>query len=177
MSFGVGGAILGSAIIGGVASNKAAKENAKGINKGLDQSAAISKQARDDVVALFDSSAKRANVGIQEALSFYKQNAQKRMQPYAQANQAARNVIGQGAIQANNAILGLPVDMNQITQAQVQPQADYSGIMGAQVPVQEVNYAKTLDPQQAEPQIGPVQAQPVATGARGGIASAFRAIK
>jgi hypothetical protein len=150
MSFGVGGAILGSAVIGGIASNQASKQNSKGVQKGLDQSAAISKQARNDVVSLFNTSAKRANVGIQEALNFYKQNAQKRVQPYVQANANAQNVIGKGAIQANNAILGLPVDMNQITN-QPQAQADYSGIQGAQLPQITPGFAQNSQGQIVEP--------------------------
>lgn len=134
MSYFVGGAMIVSAVGGAISSKRAADKNAEGVNKGLKQSAALANQARSDVISLFDNSAKKANIGIQEALNFYKQNAQKRLSPYVQANQQAQNVIGIGAQQANNAILGLPVDMNQITAQQQPVQSDYSGIMGAVAP-------------------------------------------
>jgi hypothetical protein len=105
----------------------------------LNQSADLAKSARADVISLFDNSAKKANIGIAQALDFYKQNAAKRMQPFMQANQSAQNVIGLGARQANNAILGLPVDMSFTNQPQVQ--ADYGGIMGAALPQQGTSFA------------------------------------
>jgi len=133
-------AAVAAAVIGAAASNKASKENTKGIEKGMNQSLELTSGARRDAMALFDSSAKRANIGLQASLDFYKQNAQKRMQPFMQGNQAAQNVVGLGARQANNAILGLPVDMSFTNQPQVT--ADYSGIQGATLPVQGDGFAK-----------------------------------
>lgn len=148
MSFFVaGGVVAGTAAINAYSSKKAAKENTKGIKAGLDQSAEISKQARDDVVSLFDTSAKRANLGIQEALNFYKQNAQKRINPYVQGNKAAQNVISLGAKQANNAILGLPVDMSFTNPQQQAVAGDYSGIMGAALPQVNPGYSQSQEGQ------------------------------
>lgn len=118
--------------IGAYSSDKASKENARGIQKGLNQSAKLAGQARADVISLFDHSARKANMGLTQSLDFYKQNAAKRLQPFVQGNQAAQNVVNLGAQQANNAILGLPVNMNVMNQPQVQ--ADYGGIMGANLP-------------------------------------------
>ncbi|MES1988766.1 MAG: hypothetical protein V4440_12200 [Pseudomonadota bacterium] len=140
MSYWVAGAMVVSAIGSAVSSNKASKQNAAGVKSGLDQSKSITDKARADVISLFDNSSKRANVGLQSSLDFYKQNAQKRMQPFLQGNQAAQNVVGLGARQANNAILGLPVDMSFTNQPQVQ--ADYSGIQGATLPVQGGSFAE-----------------------------------
>jgi len=135
MSFGISGALLlggASMAVGAYSADKASDQLADSTQKGLDQSLKITDQARKDVMTLFDNSAKKAAIGNKAALDFYKQNAQKRMQPFMQGNQAAQNVIGLGAQQANNAILGLPVDMSFTNQPQVT--ADYSGIQAAMLP-------------------------------------------
>lgn len=46
----------------------------------------------------------------------------------------AQQAVGQGGIQANNAILGLPVDMSFANNPQ-QVETDYSGINNAQMPL------------------------------------------
>ena len=107
------------------ASNKASKENAKGIQKGLDQSAALAQQARQDVMALFDRSTKASNMSMEAMLDYYKTAAPKRVSPYLQGNMQAQNVIGLGAQQANNAILGLPTDMSFVNQPQIVPGTDH----------------------------------------------------
>jgi len=137
-------AAVAAAGISANASNKASKENARGIKTGLKQSADLAKSARADVISLFDNSAKKANIGIGQALDFYKQNAAKRLQPFVQGNQAAQNVISLGAQQANNAVLGLPVDMSFTNQPQVQ--ADYGGIMGAKLPEAGPSFAQQQAP-------------------------------
>lgn len=135
MSYFVGGAIIGSAIVGGVTSNKASKETSKGVQKGLDQSAALANQARQDVMALFDRSAKNSGMGMKAALDYYKTASPKRALPYLQGNQQAQAVLGQGAIQANNAILGLPVDMSFVQQPQIVPGTDH--LSGGLIPQYE----------------------------------------
>lgn len=149
MSYFVGGAIIVGAVGSAVSSNKASKENAKGVKKGLDQSAALAQQARDDVMKLFDRSSRNSALGLKGALDFYRTAAPKRLTPFLQANQQAQNVIGQGAIQANNAILGLPTDMSFTQQAQVQPNTDY--MLGAQMP----DYSMTMTEELAEPEVVP----------------------
>ncbi len=143
MSYWVAGALVTSAVVGAASSKDASKKNAAGVKKGLNQSLDITNKARADVISLFDNASKKANIGNAAALDFYKQNAQKRMQPFIQGNQNAQNVINLGAQQANNAILGLPVNTNFAQQPQ--PQADYSGIMGAKLP----EYGPTFADQQA----------------------------
>lgn len=135
MGFYVSGAILGSTVVGAISSDKASKENSKGIKKGLEQSAALSNQARQEVMALFNKSAQNQQLGMKAALDYYKTAAPKRMTPLIQANQQAQNVIGQGAVQANNAILGLPVDMGFTQQQPVGLTIDH--MTGAQIPVYE----------------------------------------
>lgn len=132
MSYFVAGAVVVSAVAGAASSRKASKDQAKGVKKGLDQSAALAAEARADAMQLFQRSSLAQRGGIEAALNFYKQSAPLRMAPFVQGNQAAQNVIGQGAQQANNAILGLPVDMS-FTQQQ-QPQVDMSYMDNAVLP-------------------------------------------
>jgi hypothetical protein len=132
MSFFVGGAIIGTAAITAYTSDRASDKQSSAIKSGVQQSSELANRARQDAIALFDNAAKRKGIGLDQALSFYKQNALKRMQPFVQGNQAAQNVIGRGAQQANNAILGLPVDMSFVNQQQ--PNVDYSGINAAALP-------------------------------------------
>lgn len=125
MSYFVGGAILVSAVGGAVASNKASKQQTKGIEKGIDASAALAQQARADVMKLWQQGSTQGRAGIEGAFNFYKQAAPQRMAPVTQGFQQGINVLGQGAQQANNAILGLPVDMGFTNQQVAQAPAGY----------------------------------------------------
>lgn len=119
MSFFVGGAVLATTAVNAYSADKASKDQAKGVQKGIDASAALAKQARDDVNRLFQQGAAQGRAGLTGAFNFYKQAAPQRMAPVTQGFQQGINVLGQGAQQANNAILGLPVDMS-FTNQQVQ---------------------------------------------------------
>lgn len=121
------------AAVGAYASDRAASKAAKSTEKGIDVSANLARQARSDAIRLFETAAADGRRGVTGAFDFYRQNAAKRYQPFIGGNMAAQNVIGQGAQQANNAILGLPVDMS-FTQAQsVNP--DLSFLQNAQMPM------------------------------------------
>lgn len=119
MSFFVGGAVLASTAVSAYSARKGAKDQAKGVQKGIDASAALAQQARDDVNRLFQQGAAQGRAGLEGAFNFYRQAAPQRMAPVTQGFQQGVNVLGQGAQQANNAILGLPVDMS-FTNQQVQ---------------------------------------------------------
>lgn len=153
MSYFVGGAIVVSAVAGAASSKNAADKAAKGQKAGMKQSLEITNRAREDVMKLFDQSARSARIGMDQAMNFYKQAATQRMTPFLQGNQAAQNAIGIGAQQAQNAILGLPVDMAAMNQ---QPQIQQSNqyMLGAQIP----NYAPEPEPV-VEPSL-PVAVQP-----------------
>lgn len=111
--------------IGAASSNKASKEQSKGIQKGIDASAALAQQARGDVMKLWQQGSTQGRAGIEGAFNFYKQAAPQRMAPVTQGFQQGINVLGQGAQQANNAILGLPVDMGFTNQQVAQAPAGY----------------------------------------------------
>lgn len=125
MSYFVGGAILVGAVVSAESSSKASKQQAKGVQKGIDASAALAQQARSDVMKLWQQGATQGRAGIEGAFDFYKQAAPKRMAPVNQGFQAGINVLGQGAQQANNAILGLPVDMGFTNQQTIQAPEGY----------------------------------------------------
>ena len=152
----VAAAIVGVTAIGGIASHKAGKQQAEGVQKGIDASGALAQQARADVTRLFDLGTKQGRAGIEGAFNFYKQAAPQRIAPVTQGYNQAIGVLGQGAQQANNAILGLPMDMGFTNQQAVQAPANYLG--GAELPAQQ---------QSIEP-VGPQQFPSQQGGAAGG---------
>jgi hypothetical protein len=121
----VAAAIVGSTLVGAYSSKKASKDQATGIQKGIDASSALAQPARDDVNRLFQQGASQGRSGIEGAFNFYRQAAPQRMEPVTQGFQQGINVLGQGAQQANNAILGLPVDMSFTNQQVQQAPAGY----------------------------------------------------
>lgn len=134
MSYWVAGAAIGSAVIGAVSSNNAANKSASAAEKGTKSTTDIMNQSRTDAVNLFNQGKQSRMLGQNAAFDFYKQNAQNISRPMVQGNMMAQQVQGQGGIQANNAILGLPVDMSFANNPQ-QISADYSSINNAQLPV------------------------------------------
>lgn len=153
MSYWVAGSVVVSAVAGAASSKNASDKAAEGQEKGMNQSLDITSKARNDVMKLFQQSAQQSALAKTEALKFYQQNAPKRIAPYQAGNMAAQQVIGQGATQANNAILGLPVDMSFANQPQ-QIQADYGGVASAQLPKSaglDVSQLQQSQQQEAQP--------------------------
>lgn len=130
----IAGAVLGSAVLGGISANKAAGQQADATKKGIDESTRLAEQSRMDAINLFNQGRQARLLGQRGAFDFYKQNAQNVTRPLIQGNMLAQQAVGQGGIQANNAILGLPVDMSFANrQQQVTP--DYSAVNTAQLPI------------------------------------------
>jgi hypothetical protein len=138
-------AVAGAAVIGGVASNQASKKTADAAKKGIKSSNALAGQSRQDAINLFGQGRDSAQLGIGGALDFYQDTAQQRNQPLIQGNMMAQQAMGQGGIQANNAILGLPVDMSFANTPQ-QVTADYSKINAAKIPQLGINYGDYQTP-------------------------------
>jgi hypothetical protein len=156
---GVASAIIGSALIGGYTSNKASKTAAKSAEKGMQQSTALADQSRTMATDLYNKARVSGQRGLTSAFDYYKQASKSKYSPFIQANTAAQGVIGQGAQQANNAILGLPVNMNFTQPQQVQP--DMSFMDNAQLPQMTGEYlpAGGLPVQQYPEQQGMNEAQ------------------
>ena len=64
MSFFVGGAVLATTAVSAYSSRKASKDQAKGVQKGIDASAALAQQARDDVNRLFQQGAAQGRAAV-----------------------------------------------------------------------------------------------------------------
>lgn len=160
----IGGAILGSSIISGYSSNRAADKAAEGTKKGLDQSSALADQSRASAVNLYNQARTSGQRGLTSAFNFYKDAAQTKYQPFIQGNVAAQRAIGQGAVQANNAILGLPVDMSFAQPQQMSP--DLSMLQNAQLPEMAGEYLPT-----ERPAMGPQQNTGLMSGAAQSIAN------
>lgn len=153
---GVASAIIGSALIGGYTSNKASKTAAKSAEKGMQQSTALADQSRTMATDLYNKARVSGQRGLTSAFDYYKNASKSKYSPFIQANTAAQGVIGQGAQQANNAILGLPVNMNFTQPQQVQP--DMSFMDNAQLPQMTGEYLPAGGlpvQQQAAPQAQP----------------------
>lgn len=127
------GAIVGTSLLGAASSNKAAKQAARGQEKGLAASQAMANQAIGQAKDYFNIGRQSANAGFKSSLDFFKSAQASKYNPMIQGNVAAQRAIGQGAIQANNAILGLPVDMSFANQ-QTAIRPDYSAIQNATLP-------------------------------------------
>ena len=126
-------AVVGSAVIGAYASNRAADKAASASEKGIESSNALANQARTDAINLFQQARTSGQGGINAALNFYKNTSNTKIAPYVSGNIAAQQVLGKGATAAQNAILGLPVDMSFANAAQKAP-ADYSAIKNVKLP-------------------------------------------
>jgi len=147
-------AVIGSAVIGAAASKSASKSAAKGQEKGLAASQAMSQQAIGQAKDYFNIGQRSSQAGFQSALDFFKNTQPAKYEPMIQGNVAAQRVIGQGAQQANNAILGLPVDMS-FTNQQTAIQPNYSAIKSAQLPVLGGQQIVNEDAMRPSPQPNP----------------------
>ena len=155
-------AIVGSALIGAASSKSAAKSAAKGQEKGLAASNALNQQAIGQAKDYFNIGQRSSQAGFQSAMDFFKNVQPAKYEPMIQGNVAAQRVIGQGAQQANNAILGLPVDMSFANQ-QTAIQPNYSAIQSAQIPILG---GQQMGPQQTVSQqtVAPVAANAIQQG-------------
>lgn len=156
----VAAAVIGSAAIGAYSSNRAADKAADATKKGLDQSSDLAQQSRDNAYRLYQQGSQNAKQGLMSAFDFYKQAAQTKYQPFILGNAAAQGVIGQGAQQANNAILGLPVDMSFASPQTINP--DLSLLKNAQLPIlgSQMSPPEVMGPDQLGAQQGLVNSTP-----------------
>lgn len=143
--------VLGTMAVGTYTSKRAGDQAAEGTKKGLEQSGALAAQSRDNALSLYNQARTSGQRGLTSAFNFYKDAAQTKYQPFIQGNVAAQRAIGQGAVQANNAILGLPVDMSFAQPQQMNP--DLSMLQNAQLPEMSGEYLPA-----ERPVMGPQQA-------------------
>ena len=122
---GVATAIAGSAIIGGISSNQNSK---RAINAQEDQNARNEQfireqaiKARGDVLPLYDAARENRGIGTQAAMDVVNDAMPEMSRLLREGNLGAQQTLLAGLPQANNAILGLPVDYNALQPQEVSP--------------------------------------------------------
>jgi hypothetical protein len=160
----VAAAVIGSSVIGAVTAKSAANAQAKAAKAGLKQADTLAGQSRASAIQLYNQGLQARQAGDRGAFNFYQQNAAKRMNPYVAGNVAAQQAIGLGAQQANNALLGLPTDMNYLNPQQLQ----YDGFSRGQLPQASQGFAQPTD-QTQQPQMIAQPQQPPTNRLGGGI--------
>lgn len=151
------GAVAGAAVGGLFASNAASKDN-----KTRKDSLALAQQQRADnqkfiqeqvqktqgqLFQLFPQIQQNQNAGMLAGLNTYKQGMTQQLNAFNGGNMNAQQTLLAGMPQANNALLGKPVDYSQFQARQVMPTAD--ALSG--------NYA-------APPQFSPIDVQALGGG-------------
>jgi hypothetical protein len=108
-------ATVGSAVIGGIATNKASKRAAQGQKEALKASTAATSLARRDVTKAFEGARESRRRGFENALSLLSGSAERQIAPFQKGNIQAQAQIARGLPQIQNAILGQPTDLSGFT--------------------------------------------------------------
>jgi len=126
---GIATALVASAVIGGVAANKASSKASKAssaaASEARDATNLSSEQARGDVNRLMAQARQDSNQGFQGALGVFENVVPQQSDIFQQGNINAQNTLLSGLSQTQNAILGGNVDLSQL-QATQQFQPDFS---------------------------------------------------
>ena len=129
----VAAAVIGSAVVGGIASNSASKKAAKASQAATDGQLTLGResndltekmaeQARTDVNRLFGQSEGNKRAGIQAGLDLYGKTIPAQFDQMRQGNLNAQSMLSGSLQQQNNAILGgAPVDYSQYQPQQNTP--------------------------------------------------------
>jgi hypothetical protein len=164
----IAAAVIGSTVVGAASSKRASDKQVDATNKGIQQTSAMAEQSRRDAIQLYNQARQSGQRGLTSAFNFYQQAAPSKYSPITQSGLSAQRVIGQGAQQANNAILGLPVDMSFTNPQEIKP--DLSFIQNAQLPEMTGEYLPAGEPAQMGPAVHGIASEAArnALGARWG---------
>ncbi len=105
-------AIIGSAVIGGAASNRASQRAAEGQSKALAASKKGTGLAEINVRQLFGEAGQARGRGFGETLDFISGASSRQIQPFQAGNVAAQEQVSRGLPQVLAAIRGTPVDLS-----------------------------------------------------------------
>jgi len=144
-------ALVATTAYGAYSSKRASDKQVDATNKGISQTNAMAAQSRKDAIQLYNQARQSGQRGLTSAFNFYQQAAPSKYSPITQSGVAAQRVIGQGAQQASNAILGLPVDMSFTDPQQINP--DLSFIQNAQLPEMTGEYLPASQSSQVQPAV------------------------
>jgi len=136
-------AVIGSAVVGGIASSKASKRAAEGQEQALAESGAAIGQARGEVKDAFGRAEQLQTQGFQDALGTLFAGPERQIAPFQEGNVQAQNTLIGGLQQQQNALLGnAPVDL--------------SGFQAQRIPFQALNQGSLLA---GQGQLNPIQGQ------------------
>ena len=148
---GVATAIGGSAIIGGIAGDRASSKAADAQKSGSKAARKATKRAADearaDVNRIFPQAQQTARQGFQGALDVFGQSLPAQTNMFTQGNIGAQQAILSGLPQIQNALLGGNVDLSQMQPFQAQ-QPDL-GFFNQQLPENEA-LTRQLEAQEIE---------------------------
>ena len=111
---------VGSAAIGAIGSNMAAKKGAQAAERGQEIISNAQGQGRADVMAQFPVAQEAQTRGFEEFRDFLSnQVTPAQSQPFIGGNMAAQEQISRGLPQIQNALLGNPIDTSGFTARQI----------------------------------------------------------
>jgi hypothetical protein len=119
----LGAAIIGSSLLGAVTSKKASDKQADGVKASINSTNELSNRAREDAIKLYSSGMMAGRKASQRVIDFYSSAIPQTLKPMQQGNVLGQKALIGGMNQANNALMGLPVDMSGFQPQQIQ--ADY----------------------------------------------------
>jgi len=105
-------AVVGSAVVGGVVSNKASKRAQQAQQEAQQINTAATGQARRDVLRLTDEARDTRQGAFKDALTLISGAPEKQIAPFQAGNMQAQEQISRGLPQIQNALLGKPVDLS-----------------------------------------------------------------
>jgi len=114
MAISTAAAIIGSAVVGGIAATKSAKSARKAQEKGQERAQEsverAAAQAREDALRLFGEAGAQRLGGFQGAQNIFAGTVPQQFDIFQQGNIQAQQTAGLAPQQIQNALLGLPVD-------------------------------------------------------------------
>ena len=108
-------AVIGAAVIGGIATNKASKRAAAGQEEALAVTGVATQEARGDITRLFGTARESRERAFGDVRSFLSKAPGKQIAPFQRGNILAQEQIARGLPQIQRAILGQPVDLSGFT--------------------------------------------------------------
>lgn len=134
----------------GGAEKKAGKEMREAAEQGQEFIREGVEQARGDIMPLFDAAQQNRMLGGQAALDIFGAAVPQQASLFQQGNVGAQQMLGQGAQQFQNAILGAPVDYSYMQPQQFE--TDFS-FMPTELP-NFTTSQQALNPAQPQPNVG-----------------------
>ena len=105
-------AVIGAAVVGGIATNKASKRANEGQKEALQVTTAGTQEARGDITRLFGTARESRERAFGDVRSFLSKAPGAQIAPFQRGNILAQEQIARGLPQIQRAILGQPTDLS-----------------------------------------------------------------